>query len=400
MTRRAVSALGIAQCVNWGVLYYAFAVLVLPIERELGVPTWAVTGAFSFALLLSAAAAPTIGRWADRGRGPLIMQAGGITAGALLIAWTFIPGVLGLYLVWAVLGLSMAATLYEPAFVIVGRTFDDPAKRLRTLAAITLFGGVASTVFLPSTSLLVHTIGWRGAVLVLAALLLLSTAATRIFVFRDMPPSSSKSSGGRSRTTGADSGSVSLAFVASAFAMASLASAGFAANLVPALGERGASPGSAAMLGGLMGVMQLPGRALLMSGASGRSPGRLVVASLLLHAVGLMVVALSPSVLIAAVGTMLFALGAGLTTLFRPYLIQTMFATEDGGYLNGRLARYQQLARAAGPLAVAWVAGITGYAAVFIGIAAGFAIVALASQRIFAARTGRVHPARTASSSV
>jgi hypothetical protein len=64
MTPRAVIALGIGQLVNWGVLYYAFAMLVQPLERALGVPTWVVTGAFSLALLMSALLAPTVGRWA------------------------------------------------------------------------------------------------------------------------------------------------------------------------------------------------------------------------------------------------------------------------------------------------------------------------------------------------
>src|SRR5512145_2740354 len=100
MTPRAVAALGIGQCVNWGVLYYAFAVLVLPLERELGVATWAVTGAFSLALLISAALAPGIGRWADRDGGPLMMQVGGVSASVVLVAWTFVPGLLALYAVW------------------------------------------------------------------------------------------------------------------------------------------------------------------------------------------------------------------------------------------------------------------------------------------------------------
>jgi hypothetical protein len=59
MSTRAVIALGIGQCVNWGVLYYAFAVLLLPVEAELGAERWIVTGAFSLALLLSAIAAPS-----------------------------------------------------------------------------------------------------------------------------------------------------------------------------------------------------------------------------------------------------------------------------------------------------------------------------------------------------
>jgi len=380
MTPRAVIALGIGQCVNWGVLYYAFAMLVVPLERELAVPTWVVTGAFSLALLMSAALAPTVGRWADRGRGALVMRAGGITAAALLVAWTFMPGVLTLYLAWAGLGFCMAATLYEPAFVIVGRAYDDPARRLRALAAVTLFGGLASTVFLPGTAFLVDAVGWRGGVLVLAALLLMSTGITHTFVLRHMPATSLRSRAAPSGPQVPDAGPDPLRFlfVVASFALASLASAGFAANLVPALGGRGVSTATAAMLGGLMGVMQLPGRALLMNGALAGSPARLVAASLLLHAVGLAAVAFAPSMLVVALGTMTFALGAGLTTLVRPHLIQTMFSSGSGGSLNGRIARHQQLARAAGPLAIAWLGSVAGYAAAFAVIAGAFTVFALA----------------------
>ena len=189
MTRRALIALGIGQCVNWGVLYYAFAVLPVPLEQELRQPTWVVTGAFSLALLMSSALAPHVGAWCDRGRGSPIMQVGGIVAALRLALWTFLPGVVALYAVWAVLGLCMAASLYEPAFVIVGRSFTNPRQRLRALAAVTLFGGLASTVFLPATAVLVSSWGWRRAVLVLAVALAISTAVTRTLVFSASGPS-------------------------------------------------------------------------------------------------------------------------------------------------------------------------------------------------------------------
>src|ERR671912_767238 len=183
MTTRALIALGIGQCVNWGALYYAFAVLVVPLQRELGVETWVVTGAFSLALLMSAALAPSVGRWGDCDQGPLVMQIGGVAAAVLLVVWTLVPGVVVLYLVWAGLGLCMAGTLYEPAFVIVGRAYQDPAKRLRALAAITIFGGLASTAFLPGAAFLVATVEWRGAVIGLAIALTVSTLLTRQCVF-------------------------------------------------------------------------------------------------------------------------------------------------------------------------------------------------------------------------
>jgi len=78
-------------------------------------------------------------------------------------------------------------------------------------------------------------------------------------------------------------------------------------------------------------------------------------------------------------GTMVFALGAGLTTLVRPHLVQTMFPHESGGLLNGRISMQQQLARAAGPLAIAWLAGRASYSTVFAVIAAAFLMMAAAS---------------------
>lgn len=385
MTRRTIVALGIGQCVNWGVLYYAFAVLVVPIQHELGVTTWTVTGAFSLALLMSAAVAPAVGRWADRDHGPRIIQAGGVAGAALLAAWTLTGGVVMLYVVWAALGICMSATLYEPAFVIIGRAFADPSRRLRALAAVTLFGGLASTVFLPLTAILVGAMTWRGAVLVLALVLAVSTGVTRIYAFpahaASSRPAVPMSDTARPSRGGADS--PQFVFIAAAFSLTSLASAAFTTNLVPALGERGIPFAAAAMLGGLIGVMQLPGHALLMHGMFAQSPPRLLAISLALQAAGLCGVAIARSLLAAAGGTMCVALGAGLTTLVRPHLIQTLFVREEGGFMNGRVARHQQLARAAGPLAVAWMAGRVGYTAVFAALAATFATAAVVSPEVF-----------------
>lgn len=384
MTRRALIALGIGQCVNWGALYYAFAILVLPLERELAVPTWIVTGAFSLALLMSAAAAPLVGRWADRDHGARLIQGGAMIAALLLVAWAAVPGVLMLYLVWAALGLCMAAALYEPAFVLVGRAYDHPVQRMRALATVTLFGGLASTIFLPATALLVGAMEWRGAVLVLAALLAVSAAITHTFAFgRGPAPHPAFVAESSTRET-SDSGPESRRFelIAACFALGSLASAGLAANLVPALGERGASPATAAMLGGLMGAMQLPGRVWLMSGAFAGAPARLLAASLLLHAVGLAAVAVARSPLAIAAGLIAFALGAGATTLVRPHLVLMMFGGARAGALNGRLARRQQLARAAGPLAFASLAGVASYGAVLGALALTFAGLTLAAAGV------------------
>lgn len=384
MTRRALIALGIGQCVNWGVLYYAFTVLLLPLHEELGQPTWVVAGAFSLALLMSAALAPHVGAWCDRGRGSLVMQLGGFGAALTLVFWTLVPGIVALYAVWVVLGFCMAASLYEPAFVIVGRSFTDSRQRLRALAAVTLFGGLASTVFLPATAFLVASWGWRGAVLALAVVLAISTAVTRTVVFgaSRFPERATPQPTGVVATGMRPAIPPGFGIVTAIFAVATLASGGFGANLIPALGERGIAPSTAAVLGGLIGVMQLPGRAVLMNGAFGATSSRLLTLSLALHAVGFLGVAFAASTVPAAIGVSVFALGAGLTALVRPQLVQEIADAPGAGYLNGRIARQQQLGRAAGPLLVATIADFSSYAAVLITLAVFFLICAAGWQRV------------------
>jgi MFS family permease len=384
MPRRAIIALGIGQCVNWGVLYYAFAVLLLPVEGDLAASRWMVTGAFSLALLIAAALAPTVGRWTDRGYGAVVMQAGGFGGAALLALWALVPSVPTLYGVWAGLGVCMAATLYEPAFAIIGRLRVRTTERLRALATVTVLGGLASTVFLPTTAVLVQAFGWRASVGVLATILATSTYFNGRLALRDLTaewePDSLEAT---VSSAGQEAPAVFPTFLGG-FALVSLASAAFTTNVIPALTERDVSPATAAMVGSLVGVMQLPGRALLMQGAS-PSPLRLVLISTALQSVGLIAFATSRSVLVAAGAVAAFAMGGGLMTLVRPHLVQTLFAIEHVGYLNGRLARWQQLARAAGPVAAASAASAVGYAAVFALLGSVLVVFALVTHRVLGA---------------
>lgn len=384
MPRRAVVALGVVQCLNWGVLYYAFTVLVVPVSHELGVRPWVATGAYSLALLVSAVLSPRVGAWIDGGHGPSLMRAGGWGAAALLLLWATVPGVFSLYVVWLGLGACIATTLYEPAFAIVARAHPDPAARLGALALITVFGGVASTVFLPVTDLLVRVVGWRGAVAALAAVMALSTVLTQTLVFGAIaggePEALARPTPMETRLDADAAAAFHWAIVT--FAFASFASAGLGANLVPALAERHVSPTTTALLGGVLGLMQLPGRVLLSAGGPRSSPAGLIAVSFLLQALGLIGVALSSSVGAIAAGLMVFAVGAGLGTLARPHYTQTRFGVHRSGALNGRLARWQQLARATGPIAAAGLATAVGYGAVIGALGLVFVLLAAAAPRL------------------
>jgi MFS family permease len=372
MTPRGVAALGISQLVNWGVLYYAFTVLLLPLTHELGVESWIVTGAFSAALLVSALCAPGIGRLCDHGHAHAVLQAGGLGAALLLVIWTMTSGLIALYAAWMAIGVCMAATLYEPAFMLVGRAIADDRERLRVLGAVTVFGGFASAVMLPASAWLVAHLAWRQAVWVLAALLAAATLLTRHYV----PGAAAASAGATAGPAGTEAPRFEL--LLAIFALGSFGAAALVSNLVPALGERHLPPAMAASLGGLLGVMQVPGRALMMQGAISVDVSRLLVVSLVLQGAGFVALSMSPSVALVVAGLCVFAVGSGLATLLRPHIVQAAFGVHRSGHLNGRLARAQQLARAGGPIAVASAASHTSYSAAFMTIAAALALASAA----------------------
>ena len=139
--------LATTEMISWGTLYYAFYAFLTPMQHELGWSTAELTGAYSLALLISGFAAVPVGRWIDRHGPHLLMTAGSIAGATWLLASSHIENLPSFYLLWAGMGLAMAATLYEPAFTVIATWFRH--QRRRALLLLTVVAGFASTVFLP-----------------------------------------------------------------------------------------------------------------------------------------------------------------------------------------------------------------------------------------------------------
>ena len=164
---RFINGLGVGQIVSWGSLYYSFPLLAEPMGKELGLSKTALYGAATFGILISGLSSFAIGAAIDRGHGRKVMTLGSVLGGALLMAWSGIGSLGMFYVLFAGIGLAQAMTMYDPAFAVVTRRYGLEARR--GIIAITLWGGFASTVFIPFTQLLLDRFGWRGAVLVLGA---------------------------------------------------------------------------------------------------------------------------------------------------------------------------------------------------------------------------------------
>ena len=371
LARQAIWAIGCGQLVNWGVLFFASAILLVPLQEAFAAPRWLVAGAFSAGLLVSAIAAPAVGRLADRGQGPAVMQAGGLFAAALLIVWAAAPSIAMTYVVWSALGLCMAGILYEPVFVIVGRAFKDTDARLRAIATVTVTGGLASTVFFPGTAALVTRFGWRETAVILAIIIAITTLIVGQIAFHDRAWSAQTIreavlDTGDPATMGEQLPGIGRMVVM--FALSIIVNSAVSSNLVAALIDRGVAPTFAATVAGSFGVMQLPGRVLLLNARIAPRPAPLLLGSFALQIAGLLALMVHGTVAMW-VGVLLFAAGAGLTTLGRPYLVLHEYGVDRAGRANGVIARGQQLARAVGPVAAAALGSQFGYGVVFGGLA-------------------------------
>ena len=154
-----VGWLSLTQLVGYGSVFYAFSMLLSPIEDALGATRSDVSLAMSLALLAEGLAAYPVGRWIEAGHERAVMTGGSLLAGLGLLALSHAHHLPTYYAAWVLLGVAMAATLYTPAFAVVTRRFPDSFRR--QITTITFLGGLASTVFIPLMAWLIATIGWR-----------------------------------------------------------------------------------------------------------------------------------------------------------------------------------------------------------------------------------------------
>ncbi len=376
--RAIVAALAVTQTVGYGALYYSFAVFLVPVAHDLHVSTTAVTGALTLATLVGAALAVPVGRWLDRHGGRALMATGSVAGTVLLAAFGRVHSLAGLYAVWAGIGVASAMVLYEAAFAVVVTWYPGPRARAGALLAVTVVAGFASSVFLPLTGALVARYGWRTAALALAAVHGALTIPLHLAVLRRAPdrvPAQRRRAAVRTALRDRHFWLLTVAFVVHSAALSALA-----VHLVALLVDLGHSPGFAATVAGLLGVLSVTGR-LAVTGLQRRlAPTAIVAAVFALQAVAAATLPITGHRAVGAVvGVTAFGLGFGVATIARPALLAARY--DIGGYatISGVLTVPLTVAKAGAPLAAAALRGATGsYSPVLAAIGGACAIAALA----------------------
>lgn len=359
-----VAALGLTETVSWGVLYYAFSVFLVPMQRELGWSTGTLTGAYSLALLLSGLAAPLVGRWLDRHGPRMLMTAGSVLGALLVLAWSRVDTLWAYYLIWALIGLVMATTLYEPAFTTIIHWFDR--DRAKALLAVTVAAGFASTIFLPLSAWLVAALGWRSALLILAVLLAVLTVPPHLALLRRRPddlglmvdgrppepdgtavPATARHRGVELRTALRDP---AFWWLAIAFALETFATVAISVHLIAYLTERGDGARFAAAAAGLIGAAQVGARILATLFGNRLSQITLTAMVFALQAVAVVILIGWPTRSGVLTAVLLLGAGRGVVTLMRAGLVAEFYGRTNYGAINGTLALFLTGARALAPV--------------------------------------------------
>jgi MFS family permease len=368
--------LSISQTVAWGALYYSFAVLLQPFAAHFAVSEAAVAGAFSLALLCAGAAASFVGTSIDRWGPRPVMTISAVVAVTSLASLASVDTLQGFYVAWAVIGLSHAGVLYEPAFTAIAKWFPSRSERARALLTVTTVAGFASTVFLPLTATMYELFGRQRTLLLLAVLVAVIVVPLNAALPRQR--TAAAPTGGHTTAQGL-SGRTTPAFVVLAivFSVQAFASAGATVHLVSYLREDGVDLSTAAAVTGLMGAAQIPARLCFQLFHRAVAPRVRLPLLLGVQAFALVGV-LGRTSAVVTPAVLLLGAANGLVTLERATVLADAFGTEHYGAVSGRIATLAHATRAAGPLAVGLMKmASSSYALAFVALALLTALAAV-----------------------
>jgi MFS family permease len=262
--RRVVAVLCGTEITSWGVLFYAFPVLLTSISADEGWPVTHLVAAFTGGQVLAAVAGVWVGRRIDV-RGPRAVMTAGSVVGVVAAAGVALaPTLPAFFAAWLLAGLAMSATLYAPAFAAVtGWAGTDARARVRALTAVTLVAGFSSTLFAPLAAILLDQLGWRITYLVLAAVLVATVPAHWLGLAARWTPLSHAHARGDSvghSPPAVSWRSADFLLVTAALTLAGLTVFASIINLVPLLTQNGLSTSHAAVALGVGGAGQVAGR--------------------------------------------------------------------------------------------------------------------------------------------
>ncbi len=349
------SALGAGVSHNT-VALLSFGLFLKPLAAEFGWGRAQISFAVTLATLVIAVGTPLLGHVIDRtGERRVLLPA--------LAAYALAFGTLGLMRgsIWEFYALFIAAAALGVGSnsVVYARLISGWFDERRGLALGLAMVGVAAagTALPPLTQALIDHVGWRGAYVGLAALILLVLPGIAVLVRSSPRPGPGS---GETRAAPPPAGmAVGEALstrtfwtLGAVFLLVALAIHGCVLHLVPMLTDRGVSPRAAAGAASLFGVGMLGGRVGAGYLMDRLFAPRVAAAFFAAPMLGLALLGTQPGPALAPLSVLLLGLGAGAESDVIAYLTSRYFGLRNFGQIYGYFYAAFMIGTSAGPLAM------------------------------------------------
>ena len=352
--------LGLGQVCGWGTLYYSFPLIAIEMQQDLGWSKSLLFGGATAGLFGAALLAYPVGVAIDRGWGKWVMSLGSLLACLMMCWWSLTSSVTSFYIICIVLGALQAALLYEPAFAVLARHVGAASSRAG-ITHITLWGGFASTVFIPFTSMFIESWGWR---ITLIALGLVNALLFILYLWAIRPKEDLEHTdhhGDKQSKITLNREIVRIYIkrplfwlITTSLALYALVFSAFTYHMYPLLEAKNLSLQEVVWAIALIGPAQVLGRFLISRYAddiSMRLLGSIMVLVFPLAFAALLPT--SPTMIIVATVFIAYGLSNGILTIVRSFVVPEMLTPHAYGALNGVLIIPATIARALAPLMAA-----------------------------------------------
>ena len=402
-----VLAAGFTLCVVHGGLYfYGFGAFFKTITEELGTSRAVLSGAFSLARLEGGLIGPAEGWLIDRFGPRKVLLAGIPIMAAGFALMSSVTSVVMFYVVF-IFCLSFGSSLSSvaPASAAVVNWFQR--KRSRMLG-IMLAGNGLGSVMVPVVTLLIIQLGWRQALLVLAALVLVvgwplalvmrhkpeqygylpdgdAVAATAVEAATTSATASSAPGDRADAAEGEDGLTAREALRTPAFWLMSFAfsirvgvTGSVALHFIPFLTDIGVGLGTAGLMVTAIGVVGITGR-VAFGWLGDLFPKRYVVTGGLCSlALGLVVLAFANSLWQVALALVLYAPAYGGLATMMFAMRSEYFGRKSFATIQGFMGSVLVLGTVSGPIYAGWIFDVThSYRIAFLTFAAASALAIL-----------------------
>jgi MFS family permease len=337
---------------------------------------WSVAAtslAFSLRTEVGGVAAPMVGAILDRVGAQRVIVGGVIVAASGALMMSFIDTLWQFYAAMITLSLGVSGAGSQVGLAATATWFER--RRARAMSIMTLGGGVGGLVAVAMAAL-VDEFGWRPALRILAAVMLIGGLAIATLT-RSRPPDHAQPMDGiaESATPGSPSTAVarwgipmgraarsrSFALLTLGMITVSFATTAVVVHQVPylesELGIAKATAGSTVLLFTLTSIV---GRIGLGFVADRYAKRAVMAVACGLVAVGLLLLANANSFLVTMIAVAIVAPGYGAMMPVRPALFADYFGTRHFGAVNGLATMLALTGGAAGPWVVGRIVDTTG----------------------------------------